>query len=55
MKKLELTAYGNTTASLVDALEHAIQQLRLGTPSANEPSVNGLSLSLTPRQSRPKS
>lgn len=33
MKKLLLTAYGKTNRSLADALEHAVGQLRMGTPS----------------------
>lgn len=35
MKRLDLTAFGKNDQALINALEHAALQLRLGTPSEN--------------------
>lgn len=35
MKRMTLIAYGLDYKALADALEHAVQQLRMGTPSEN--------------------
>lgn len=35
MKRLDLIAFGETNQALIDALVHAVQQLKLGTPSEN--------------------
>ena len=41
MKKLDIIVFGNTMQDFIDALEHAIDMLRLGTPSESISWGNG--------------